>query len=66
MYNLPVSEGECGALVDLIDDDDLEMMWEELEVQMVGGVEGQCGAPFKVFGRLERQLMRCPLTCEAG
>lgn len=55
MYNLPVSEGECGALVDLIDDDDLEMMWEELEVQMVGGVGVQFGAPFKVFGRLEWQ-----------
>lgn len=31
MYDLPGADGECGTLIDLLDDDDLEMMWEELD-----------------------------------
>eukprot|EP00879_Flechtneria_rotunda_P003268 GHRR01003493.1.p1 GENE.GHRR01003493.1~~GHRR01003493.1.p1 ORF type:complete len:493 (+),score=183.60 GHRR01003493.1:202-1680(+) len=34
MYDLPGADGDGGTLVDLIDDEDLEMMWEELEVVM--------------------------------
>lgn len=37
MYDLPSaeSEGGGGTLVDLLDDDDLEMMWEEMDVVTV-------------------------------
>eukprot|EP00775_Hariotina_reticulata_P008027 gene8027-8223_t len=34
MYDLPVSDSDYGTLVDLIDDEDLDMMWEELDVQV--------------------------------
>ena len=33
MYDLPSEQ--AGLLVDLIDDEDLEMMWEELEATVV-------------------------------
>lgn len=36
MYDLPSGEADVsGTLVDLIDDEDLEMMWEELDVMQV-------------------------------
>lgn len=36
MYDLPSGEVDTsGTLVDLIDDEDLEMMWEELDVMLV-------------------------------
>jgi hypothetical protein len=37
MYDLPGTggDGEGGTLVDLIDDEDLEMMWEELDSMVV-------------------------------
>jgi hypothetical protein len=31
MYDLPGPDGDSGVLVDLIDDEDLEMMWEEFD-----------------------------------
>jgi hypothetical protein len=38
MYDLPSGEADVsGTLVDLIDDEDLEMMWEELDVMHVRG-----------------------------
>ena len=42
MYDLPSGESDStsGTLVDLIDDEDLEMMWEELDVMVVGGPAG--------------------------
>jgi hypothetical protein len=30
-YDLPGPDGDSGVLVDLIDDEDLEMMWEEFD-----------------------------------
>lgn len=37
MYDLPSGEADVsGTLVDLFDDEDLEMMWEELDVMLVG------------------------------
>jgi hypothetical protein len=37
MYDLPSGEADtAGTLVDLFDDEDLEMMWEELDVMLVG------------------------------
>lgn len=42
MYDLPSGEADAsGTLVDLIDDEDLEMMWEELDVMHVS----ETGAP---------------------
>jgi hypothetical protein len=36
MYDLPSGEADVsGTLVDLFDDEDLEMMWEELDVMLV-------------------------------
>lgn len=35
MYDLPGADGECGTMIDLLDDDDLDMMWEELDSFMV-------------------------------
>ena len=49
MYDLPAtnSDGDGGTLVDIIDDDDLELMWEEVEAAMVrkggGGAGGGRG-----------------------
>jgi hypothetical protein len=47
MYDLPSGEADVsGTLVDLIDDEDLEMMWEELDVMHVsrgGHVAGAGG-----------------------
>lgn len=36
MYDLPSGEADVsGTLVDLFDDEDLEMMWEEMDVMLV-------------------------------
>lgn len=50
MYDLPSGEADVsGTLVDLIDDEDLEMMWEELDVMLVSHSQ-----PFTVQPALAR------------
>lgn len=43
MYDLPGAEGDSDTLIDLVEDDDLEMMWEELDSFAVskGAVESK-------------------------
>jgi hypothetical protein len=38
-YDLPGPDGDSGVLVDLIDDEDLEMMWEEFDSYAVSVVD---------------------------
>jgi hypothetical protein len=37
-YDLPGPDGDSGVLVDLIDDEDLEMMWEEFDSYAVSNM----------------------------
>jgi hypothetical protein len=42
MYDLPSGDADgSGTLVDLIDDEDLEMMWEEQDVMLVRQTPGR-------------------------
>lgn len=44
MYDLPSGEADVsGTLIDLIDDEDLEMMWEEMDFMLVSRAESSRG-----------------------
>lgn len=60
MYDLPSGEADVsGTLVDLIDDEDLEMMWEEMDVMLVSGGE-RAGSALAV--RLPLIIELCSMT----
>eukprot|EP00882_Tetradesmus_deserticola_P004298 GHRQ01004541.1.p1 GENE.GHRQ01004541.1~~GHRQ01004541.1.p1 ORF type:complete len:514 (+),score=280.58 GHRQ01004541.1:45-1544(+) len=78
-YDLPGADGDSGVLVDLIDDEDLEMMWEEFDsyaslrpgfrlhlYAQVGSKRGSTGGSSSTCPSGDSHVIKEPGSSEAG
>jgi hypothetical protein len=67
MYDLPSGEADVsGTLVDLFDDEDLEMMWEELDVMLVRTAGAQLGLGLSCACAPSKRACRCLQQCNSA